>query len=84
MPNKASVGIGSLIERYFYQSEKLVKYNNMQTFSMTLVPYFNYQLSNKWQFQSRLEFDWDQKGELSGSNTLSNNMVNTYLILKFS
>lgn len=80
MPNKVSVGMTSLIERYFYESQERVKDNYMQTFTMTLAPYFNYQLSNKWQFQSRLEFDWDQKGELSGTNTLSNNMVNTYRV----
>lgn len=78
MPEKVYAGVTTLIERYFYSSEKDVIRNNSQTFTLTVAPYFNYQLSNKWQFQSRMDFDWDQKGALSKTNTLSNNMVNTY------
>lgn len=36
--------------------------NQLQTFLMTVGPYFNYALAQQWQIASQASFDWDQRG----------------------
>ena len=83
-------GISSEIIRFYYKREEFQGtyigdfdgkvYNNdyitkPQTLSLTLSPYANYSLSDKWQLKTSLVFDWDQDGRQIHTNEFNDNMT---------
>lgn len=75
---KFQTGINSMIEKFFYQEQERVNSYNLKTLSIVVAPYLNYRLSNKWQLNSRVEFDWDQRAEQTNTTNFGHNMVNSY------
>lgn len=48
--------------------------NQLQTLIVSGGPYVNYAFTDRWQFNSLITMDWDQRGIQSGSRDLNNNL----------
>lgn len=63
--------------RQFYEScGSATCFYKRQLLRVSIGPYFNYRLAEKWQFKSSVIFDWDQQGEQIGGTQFNNNMDN--------
>ena len=84
---KWSAGIlGQVYRSYYKNNQKTVMMTDgsgvcntctptqLQTVIVSAGPYVNYRFSDKWQFNSLVTLDWDQKGVQSGSREFNNNL----------
>jgi len=71
-----SFGINSSFERYFYDDSAF----NPQGVMLSLGPYLNYRINDRFTLKNGLNFDWDQKGDQVGTTTLGRNMHNVGLV----
>jgi hypothetical protein len=69
--------------RYEYEENTQVQCNgctpvSLQTVIVSTGPYVNYRLSDKWLATSLLTFDWDQRGDQTGTTNFNNNLPNRW------
>lgn len=60
-------GVGSDLQRYFYENDQ-----GLQTVTIAVIPYVNYQLDDNNSLKGNLTFDWDQHGGDPGSDYHNN------------
>jgi hypothetical protein len=76
---KWSTGLMWQYYRMFYNQNVVPPRNGYlslarQTTIVTAGPYLGYRLNDKWGMNSSLTFDWDQRGNQTGSRSFNNNL----------
>jgi hypothetical protein len=66
-----SYGIAGTFERVVGRNETK---NNFQGVKLSLAPYINYKLTERFTLKNSFDFDWDQKGSQIGTNDYGRNM----------
>lgn len=77
-------GLLTQVERFYYQTNTIYSpkacstctptRTELQTLTLSTGPYINYRLNDKWSINNLLTFEWDQKGDQSGTTNLNNNL----------
>lgn len=66
-----SYGVASTFERVVGTNETKT---NFQGVKLSVAPFINYQLTERFTFKNSFDFDWDQKGSQIGTNDYGRNM----------